>query len=92
MVLFDGVFLMRPELNHNWDFRVFLKVAFGEILRRVKDRDRHLFGSETRILERYQRRYIPGQQMYLDAVRPEELAEVIVDNTDVGNPRLFVRR
>jgi uridine kinase len=39
ILLFDGVFLLRPELNDSWDFRIFLSVDLGEILRRAEHRD-----------------------------------------------------
>lgn len=91
VLLFDGVFLLRPELADCWDFRIFLAVDFGETVRRASQRDQPLFGSESAALERYWRRYVPGQRLYLEAVRPQEQAEVVVENTDPDHPRLFLR-
>ncbi|MBA3717273.1 MAG: hypothetical protein H0W87_03475 [Actinobacteria bacterium] len=53
-----------------------------EAIRRGIARD----GTETEGL--YQRRYAPGQRLYLEAVRPAELADVIVDNSDPERPVL----
>jgi len=92
MLVFDGVFLLRPELDHAWDFRVFLDVPFSETLRRAVERDRELFGSADAVRERYQQRYIPGQQLYHAAVRPRQLAEVVVDNRDPASPTLVAVR
>jgi len=39
ILLFDGVFLLRPELVDAWDFRVFISVASEEIIRRARIRD-----------------------------------------------------
>jgi uridine kinase len=42
--------------------------------------------------ERYRRRYIPAEKLYLRRMRPHERADVVVDNTDFAAPRLTVRR
>jgi uridine kinase len=88
-LIFDGVFLLRPELNGSWDFRIFLAVDFETALARATKRDRPLFGGPVAVDLRYRRRYIPGQQIYLRAVRPLELANVVIDNDDPSRPRVL---
>jgi uridine kinase len=89
ILLFDGVFLLRPELREYWDFSIYVKASFDVTLGRVLVRDNALFGSETETRRRYGARYIPGQQLYLAEAQPEAFASVIVDNNDVRNPRLI---
>lgn len=89
VLLVDGVFLFRPELNGCWDFRVFVRVSTRESLRRGLDRDGAWL---TDARDRYELRYLPGEQLYLDAVRPWELADVVVENEDPAAPRLRRRR
>jgi uridine kinase len=91
-LVFDGVFLLRPELDHAWDLRIFLDVPFPETLRRAVERDRTLFGSAAATRERYHRRYIPGQRLYVASVRPRQVADVVVDNRDPAAPRLVAVR
>jgi len=88
VLLFDGVFLLRPELIDAWDFRIFVTVPFEETVRRAVLRDRDLFGSEAIVRQRYAERYLPGQRIYLEEVRPESLADVMVDNADPQAPQL----
>jgi uridine kinase len=88
VLLLDGVFLLRPELNDLWDFRVFLEVDAEEALRRALVRDEDLFGSPDEALRRYRNRYVPAQLAYLDEVDPTSLADVVVENTDVSAPTL----
>jgi uridine kinase len=88
ILLFDGVFLLRPELNDHWDLRIFIHVDFDVSLRRVLSRDLPLFGSEDAVVERYEKRYILGQKMYLRQVRPQKIADIIIDNDDPQNPRI----
>jgi uridine kinase len=90
VLLFDGVFLLRPELNDLWDYRIFVDVDFAVALRRALVRDQTLFGAAEAVRERYERRYIPGQRLYLRTVRPRERADVVVENDDPACPRLVV--
>ncbi len=88
ILLFDGVFLMRPELYALWDFRIFVHVDFEVTLQRAMGRDQVLFGSPEAVQTRYLQRYIPGQRLYFQAVHPQERADVIVENNDPVHPRL----
>ena len=86
VLLFDGVFLLRPELIEYWDFTVFVEADFETTLARAARRDRVSFGSVEEVRRRYEQRYIPGQKLYFDKCRPQELAKVVVDNNDPQNP------
>jgi uridine kinase len=92
VLLFDGIFLQRPELVEVWDLRIFLQVAFDEVLRRAVLRDGAGPDDAAAIHERYHERYIPGQQLYLEAARPQERADILVDNNDPAAPRLIFQR
>jgi uridine kinase len=87
-LLFDGVFLLIPELRPYWDYSVFVRAAFDVTLARAETRDRELFGSASKTRARYEQRYVPGQRLYLAEVDPGRHASVIVDNDDVTSPRL----
>jgi uridine kinase len=87
-VIVDGVFLFRPELNDLWDFRIFVHVELEEAIRRGVERDAGRHGSREEAERLYRTRYAPGQEIYLESVRPRELADVVVDNTDLERPRV----
>ena len=86
ILLFDGVFLLRPELYSSWDYRIFINADFEISLIRALKRDISLFGSVEMIKQRYLQRYFPGQQIYLDKVNPGALANVIINNRQLDNP------
>ncbi|HEX2988999.1 MAG TPA: uridine kinase [Chloroflexota bacterium] len=90
VLLFDGVFLMRPELEDCWDFRVFVDVDFEEAIRRAVQRDQPLFDTEDSTLERYWTRYVAAQRLYIETARPLDQADAIVVNQDPAHPRLIV--
>ncbi len=89
ILLFDGVFLQRPELADLWDYRIFVYVKMEIALQHALQRDLPLFGSGDTIQARYMQRYFPGQQLYDQSVHPQEQADVVVDNNDPSQPRLI---
>ena len=89
VLLFDGIFLLRPEFVEYWDFSIFINVDFEASVSRVIDRDlsfpgRHMDAESLRL--RYHQRYIPGQLIYLREAKPKEHASVILDNNDLETP------
>ena len=91
VLLFDGVFLLRPELVDAWDLRVFVSVSFEEAVARARTRDRSSSRSGDEVERRYRGRYVPSQQRYFGTVRPAELADVVVRNDDIAAPVWEVR-
>jgi uridine kinase len=87
VLLFEGVFLLRPELIDRWDLRIFVSVAFEETLRRARTRDEALYGSAAEVERRFRTRYLPAQQLYFDAARPTDHADIIVHNDEPQQPR-----
>ena len=89
ILLFDGVFLLRPELKDLWDLSIFVQIDFSVSLQRALDRDLPLFGSKEEIIRRYEQRYIPGQRIYLRQAKPQRVADIIIDNNDPKNPTII---
>ena len=86
ILLFDGVFLLRPGLREHFDFSIFLRVDFSITVARAEQRDLPLFGNVEEIRRRYQERYVPGQRLYPSEVQPERLASVVINNNDPLRP------
>lgn len=89
ILIFDGIFLHRPELRSYWDLSILLRVPW--------ERNHHLQGMFARGVTRdlndpAHRRYWEGQQIYLDECRPEDQASIVIDNTDYSHPRLVQDR
>jgi uridine kinase len=91
ILLFDGVFLLRPELAGAWDHRIFVTVSPREVIRRARGRDAELFGSPGEAERRYKARYLPAQQHYLQTIHPDQLADVVLENNDPAHPTLLAR-
>lgn len=88
VLLFDGVFMLRPELRECWDVSIFVDVSAEEALRRALVRDVEALGGPDVVRERYERRYLPGQRLYRVMAEPELAADVVIDNDDPAEPRV----
>ena len=84
VLLFDGIFLMRRELDDAWDYRIFVDVSPATSLRRGVARDRDLM--EPEVEERYRLRYLPAQRRYLTEADPAARANLRIVNDDPAAP------
>ena len=89
VLIVDGVFLLRPEVNEHWDLRVFLDIDFDLVLQRGAERDQGWAGGWDAAADLYRTRYIPSEEIYLAEVRPHDLADIIIDRRDFAAPRLI---
>ncbi|MET0417663.1 MAG: uridylate kinase [Actinoplanes sp.] len=90
VLLFDGVFLMRPELIGRWDLRIFVSVPLDRTVDRAVIRERRV-SSPADVERRWRERYIPSQQLYFATARPTAHADIIVHNDDPQQPAWAVR-
>jgi len=88
VLIFEGVLLLRDELAAAWDFSIFLAVGWDTVLARGLARDTHGGVDPDDLRERYTRRYIPGQRLYVERYRPHRRATVVIDNEDPTAPRM----
>ncbi|MET8348626.1 uridylate kinase [Micromonospora sp. NPDC005206] len=85
VLVFDGVFLMRPELIDRWDLRIFVSTALEKTVDRAVTRERRV-SSRADVERRWRERYIPSQQLYYATVRPTDHVDVIVHNDEPQQP------
>ena len=88
ILLFEGVMLFRKELVEFFDFRILVMCSVGVILERAKVRDLAHFGDMETLLEKYRKRFIPGQKKYLSENQPAQVADLIFFNDDPEFPSI----
>jgi uridine kinase len=86
VLVVDGAFLLRAELEGLWDLTIWLDVDASVSFDRGVVRDAVYMGGLTE--ERYRTKYMPGEQMYVDEERPLDRADIVIDNRDFANQRL----
>ncbi len=89
VLIVDGVFLQRPEIDAYWDLCIWVDIPFEVALERACQRDVELFGSVETVRERYTKRYIPGQELYFGLCHPQSTAQLVVENSDPLHPSLY---
>lgn len=87
VLIVDGVFAFRPQINGFWDFRIWLDVDEDTSVRRGTHRDQDWAGAQAEAVHRD--RYLMAERLYLAEVDPLRLVDVVVDNTLFDQPRLL---
>lgn len=82
VLLLDGVFLHRDELDGLWDLSVFLDISFAVRATRLADRD----GSDPDPSTPGAQRYVKAQRHYLSTCEPHHRADLHIDNNDLELP------
>ncbi|MFG1659002.1 cytidylate kinase family protein [Micromonospora chersina] len=85
VLIFDGVFLLRPELVDRWDLRIFVSTALEKTVDRAVLRERQV-SSRAEVERRWRERYLPSQQLYFAAARPSDHADIVVHNDEPQQP------
>jgi hypothetical protein len=88
VLIADGAFLQRPELDEYWDLRIYVDVSFETVLRRGAERDAAWMDSPQAAAHRYRTRYIPGEQLYITQIAPAARAQLVINNEDPAHPVL----
>jgi uridine kinase len=87
ILLFEGLFLFRREINAYWDCRVLLDIDPETALSRALVRD--TVDPPDVIRRKYAARYEPAWQIYIAEQDPEAFADVVIDNRDVAFPLIL---
>ena len=90
ILVFDGIFLHRPELRDIWDLTIFLDAPFELTIPRGARRG-SAWGSPD-VHAPSNRRYIEGQRLYLRENEPQTLATFVIDYSDLPNPKMVAQR
>lgn len=92
VLIFDGIFLQRPELVSYWDLIVFLDAQqridlnrLGHILEDLPNDPVEAVAHTLTWAERIER-YSSGMRIYIDSADPIASAHVVIDNNKIGSP------
>lgn len=88
VLVVDGVFAFRPELNDLWDLRLWLDVDSGLSLQRGTTRDASLAGSTDAAEDLHRNRYQVAERLYIHDVDPKASADIVIDNSNLARPVL----
>jgi uridine kinase len=75
-VIVEGVFLQRPELRSYFETVIYLEMNQEMRLKRISNRDTYM-GSKEDIALRYEQRYFPAEEKYIEQCNPLAWADLI---------------
>lgn len=78
VIIVEGVFLQRPELNGVFDAVIYLDVPESVRLERVLKRDGYI-GDADAIRAKYENRYFPAERHYAESCKPADGADFVVE-------------
>lgn len=97
LLLFDGLFLCRPELVGYWDVVIFLEAQervaldrLGAVMAEAPSRGEALVDHVLQWVGRIDR-YSSGLRYYLDTENPVGRADLVIDNNDLAHPTIVTR-
>lgn len=89
VLLVDGVFALRPEIDDLWDLRIWIEVDAELALQRGALRDVAIEGGLDQARELHRDRYLASEAIYIDEIDPRTRADIVMDNTSFPAPRLL---
>ncbi len=95
VLIFDGLFLQRPELHDYWDLVIYIDGNERENLRRLglvmDDLPDTPEDAVAHVLEWARRlnRYASGTTYYVDLVDPIRSADIVIDNNNFAAPKII---
>ncbi|MBT4222966.1 MAG: hypothetical protein HOD72_00730 [Opitutae bacterium] len=88
ILILEGVMLFRDEIVDCFDYKILVQASDGVALGRAKKRDLKHFGDIQLLLEKYTKRFMPGQSYYREKCNPDLVADAILLNDDLSKPEL----
>lgn len=85
VLITDGAYLFKLNYREHWDLKIYLKTSFEVAMNRGIERDKASLGGFDLTKEKYEKRYHKASQIYLTENEPENLADIIIDNSDFNN-------
>lgn len=82
----DGTFLFKKELIHLFDYKIFVQTDFELARKRGAKREAIAFGSYESAEDMFINRYHAASSLYLKEHNPQDNADIVINNNDVGSP------
>jgi len=82
-VIIEGVFLQRPELRPYFESVIYLELDKETRLKRISNRDIYM-GNKKEIALKYEQRYFPAEEKYIEQCNPVALADIVENEVKVG--------
>ena len=89
ILLVEGIHLFKNHRKHLFDLKILITIDEKVQLDRALIRDPERGVRTEDIVRKYQTRFIPSYQYYLNVDNPLSTADIIVNNDDLSNPLII---
>ncbi|PGU39088.1 AAA family ATPase [Bacillus cereus] len=86
VLIVDGTFLLKKDVAHLFDYKIFVDTDFEIARKRGAKRETEAFGSYEEAEKMFLNRYHAACKMYIDKHNPKECADVVFRNSDFNDP------
>ncbi|PEJ39001.1 uridine kinase [Bacillus pseudomycoides] len=89
--IIDGTFLLKKELQHLFDYKIFVETDFEIARERGSSREAKNFWNKEKAERMFLQRYHAACHMYIEEHGPKECAEVVLINNDIEAPKVLFK-
>ncbi|MEK4933498.1 AAA family ATPase [Bacillus sp. FSL M7-1345] len=86
VLIVDGTFLLKKDIEHLFDYKIFVDTDFEIARKRGAKRETEAFGSYEEAEKIFLNRYHEACKMYIDEHNPKECADVVFQNNNFDEP------
>lgn len=86
VLIVDGTFLLKKDIEHLFDYKIFVDTDFEIARNRGAKRETEAFGSYEEAEKMFINRYHAACKMYIDEHNAKECANVIFQNSNFDDP------
>lgn len=92
VLIVDGTFLLKKDVEHLFDYKIFVDTDFEIARKRGAKRETEAFGSYEEAEKMFLSRYHAACKMYIDEHNPKECADVVFENSKLDDPVVLFKR
>ncbi|WP_306007891.1 AAA family ATPase [Bacillus sp. MMSF_3353] len=89
VLIVDGTFLLKKDVAHLFDYKIFVDTDFEIARKRGAKRETEAFGSYEKAEKIFLNRYHAACKMYIEEHNPKECADAVFRNSDLANPEVI---
>ncbi|MDV6038167.1 hypothetical protein N7X28_17015 [Bacillus sp. SM-B1] len=89
VLIVDGTFLLKKDVEHLFDYKIFVDTDFEIARKRGAKRETEAFGSYEEAEKMFLNRYHAACKIYIDEHNPKECADVVFRNSDSANSEVI---
>ncbi|MCH8903288.1 MAG: hypothetical protein IIA45_05175 [Bacteroidetes bacterium] len=87
VLIIEGIFIYKKELVKLFDFKVFLETDYPIAIERFRSRQKR--NKNSRQIGIFENIWLPSHKRYLKEVGPENLSDLLIDNSDYSKPEII---